>query len=66
MMKKRKMKVMCVQETKRRGEMARKMAEGYKMLHRRCTEKQKPRTVDGRGGDGSWGDAGSMEDDIRH
>ena len=38
--------------------MARKMAEGYNMLHRRCTEKQKPRTVDGRGGDGSWGRIG--------
>ena len=30
------------------------------------TEKQKPRMVDGRGGEGSGGEAGSMEDDIMH
>ena len=29
-------------------------------------EKQKPRMVDGRGGEGSGGEAGSMEDDKRH
>ena len=33
MMKRRKMEVLCVQETKLKGERARKMAEGYKMLH---------------------------------
>ena len=33
MMKRRKMEVLCVQETKWRGDRARKMAEGYKMLH---------------------------------
>ena len=33
---------------------------------RRYTEKQKPRMVDGRGGEGSGGEAGSMEDDRRH
>ena len=32
-MKKRKMEVLCVQETKWKGDMARKLAEGYKMLH---------------------------------
>ena len=32
---------------------------------RRYTEKQKPRMVDGRGGGGSGGEAGSMEDDRR-
>ena len=32
---------------------------------RRYTEKQKPRMVDGRGGEGSGGEAGSMEDDRR-
>ena len=30
------------------------------------TEKQKPRMVDGRGGEGSGGEARSMEDDIMH
>ena len=30
---------------------------------RKYTEKQKPRMMDGRGGEGSDGDAGSMEDD---
>ena len=34
---------------------------------RRYTEKQKPRMVDGRGGeDSGGGEAGSMEDDIMH
>ena len=33
---------------------------------RRYTEKQKPRIVDGRGGEGSGGEAGSMEDDLMH
>ena len=33
---------------------------------RRYTEKQKPGMVDGRGGEGSGGEAGSMEDDIMH
>ena len=34
---------------------------------RRYTEKQKPRMVDERGGEGSGGgEAGSMEDDRRH
>ena len=33
---------------------------------RRYTEKQKPRMVDGRGGEGSGREAGSMEDDRRH
>ena len=33
---------------------------------RRYTEKQKPRMGDGRGGEGSGGDAGSMADDIMH
>ncbi len=33
---------------------------------RAYTEKQKPRMVDGRGGEGSGGEAGSMEDDRRH
>ena len=33
---------------------------------RRYTEKQKPRMVDGRGGEGSGGEAGSMEDDRMH
>ena len=33
---------------------------------RRYTEKQKPSMVDGRGGEGSGGEAGSMEDDRRH
>ena len=28
-------------------------------------EKQKPRMVDGRGGEGSGGEAGSMGDDLR-
>ena len=32
-MKRRKMEVLCVQETKWKGDRARKMAEGYKMLH---------------------------------
>ena len=32
----------------------------------RYTEKQKPRMVDGRGGEGSGGEAGSMEDDRMH
>ena len=31
----------------------------------RYTGKQKPRMVDGRGGEGSEGEAGSMEDDRR-
>ena len=29
------------------------------------SENHKPRMVDGRGGEGSAGEAGSMEDDIR-
>ena len=33
---------------------------------RRYTEKQEPRMVDGRGGEGSGGEAGSMEDDRMH
>ena len=33
MMKRRKMEVLCVQETKWKGDRARQMAEGYKMLH---------------------------------
>ena len=33
---------------------------------RRYAKKQKPRMVDGRGGEGSEGEAGSMGDDIRH
>ena len=33
MMKRRKMEVLCVQEKKWKGDRARKMAEGYKMLH---------------------------------
>ena len=33
---------------------------------RRYTEKQKPRDVNGRGGEGSGGEAGSMRDDRRH
>ena len=33
MMKRRKMEVLCVQEMEWRGDRARKMAEGYKMLH---------------------------------
>ena len=33
---------------------------------RRYSEKQKPRMVDGRGGEGSGGEAGSMEDDRMH
>ncbi len=33
---------------------------------RRYPEKQKPRMVDGRGGEGSRVEAGSMEDDRRH
>ena len=33
MMKRRKMEVLCVQETKWKGDRAWKMAEGYKMLH---------------------------------
>ncbi len=32
-MKRRNMEVLCVQETKWKGDGARKMAEGYKMLH---------------------------------
>ena len=32
----------------------------------RYTEKQKPRMVDGRGGEDSRGEAGSMEADSRH
>ena len=32
----------------------------------RYTEKQKPRMVDGRGGESSGGEAGSMDDDIMH
>ena len=32
----------------------------------RYTEKQKPRMVDRRGGKGSGGEAGSMEDDKMH
>ena len=33
---------------------------------RRYIEKQKPGRVDGRGGEGSGGEAGSMEDDRRY
>ena len=33
---------------------------------RRYTEKQKPRMVDGRGGEDSGGEAGSMDDDGMH
>ena len=33
---------------------------------RRYYEKQKPRMVDERGGEGSVGEAGSMEDDRMH
>ena len=33
---------------------------------RRYTEKQKPMMVDGRGGEGSGGEAGSMEDHRMH
>ena len=33
---------------------------------RRYIEKQEPRMVDGRGGEGSGGEAGSMEDDRMH
>ena len=33
LMKRRKVEVLCVQETKWKGDRARKMAEGYKMLH---------------------------------
>ena len=33
---------------------------------RRYTEKQKPRMVDERGGEGRVGEAGSMEDNIMH
>ena len=33
---------------------------------RKYTEKQKPRMVDGRGGEGSGGEAESMEDERRH
>ena len=33
MMKRRKMEVLCVQGTKWRGDRARKMAEGYKVMH---------------------------------
>ena len=33
---------------------------------RRYIEKQKPRMVNGRGGEGSGGEAGSMEHDRRH
>ena len=33
MMKRRKMEVLCVQETKWKGDRAPKMAEGYNMLH---------------------------------
>ena len=33
MTKRRKMEVLCVQETKWKGDRARKMAEGYKLLH---------------------------------
>ena len=33
---------------------------------RRYTEMQKPMMVDGRGGEGSGGEARSMEDDRRH
>ena len=33
---------------------------------RRYTEMQKPMMVDGRGGEGSGGEAGSMDDDRRH
>ena len=37
------------------------------MVERRGnSEKQKPRMVDGRGGEGSGGEAGSMEDDRMH
>ena len=32
---------------------------------RRYTQKQKPRMVDGRGGEGSGGEAGSMLDESR-
>ena len=32
-MRRRKMEVLCVQETKWKGDRARKMAEGYNMLH---------------------------------
>ena len=33
---------------------------------RRYTEMQKPMMVDGRDGEGSGGEAGSMDDDIMH
>ena len=33
---------------------------------RRYTEMQKPMMVDGRGGEGSGEEAGSMDDDRRH
>ena len=33
---------------------------------RRYAEMQKPMMVDGRGGEGSGGEAGSMDDDRRH
>ena len=36
------------------------------VVERRYTEKQKPMMVDGRGGEGSGGEAGSMEDDRMH
>ena len=65
MTKKRKMKVMCVHETKRRGERGRKMAEGYKMLHRRVHREAETKD----GGRKRWrrqlGRSGGMEDDRR-
>ena len=39
---------------------------GRKSGERWYTEKQKPRMVDGRGGEGSGGEAASMEYDRRH
>ena len=36
------------------------------VVERRYTEMQKPMMVDGRGGEGSWGEARSMDDDRRH
>ena len=36
------------------------------VVERRYTEKQKPRMRDGRGGEGSGGEAGIMGDDRRH
>ena len=39
---------------------------GRTSAERRYTEKQKPGMVDGRGGEGSVGEAGSIEDDRIH